>query len=427
LVTPPERTSRRIRAERAGRRPAGLGAIFMAVGIVLALAYVFFLRTPPPVPVPEIQSVRGTYVFQSRFQGAVRNENGAFSAVASGNAGGRMQVTPAGSSQSRGVVRPSAYDAGQRTELTLTSAWPRGLSYSRTVGAWPPVWHVATRSPLDYQGLAAIVRSAVEDRDRSIGIKPLKDGERKVWRAAMSFGDSAVEVVVDQLTGIVLWCTQSGPFGQTTFTATVDWTSSPQTTQEYAIGLPEGARVETERDRAYRYHSTLAAAAATVGFAPLESTLEPDGYTLRAIASGRPYQAPLELLSGNASFPPWLPRPTRDNEVAQLYTRDLTWFSLQTVAASETPRFAALTREAVAAYAVRGLSARSEVLQYGALAGATAHTWYAWAGPTLFVANKDYAVVARGGLTRQELITLAEGLEPLGSGESASPSPSTKP
>ena len=425
MISQPERKSAQIRSARVGRRPPRLGATLMAIGIVLALAYVFFLRTPPRVPTPMVKSIQGTYIFQSRSEGGIRSENGAFSAVANGNAGGRMQVTPASSSQPRGDVRPSAYEAGRRSELTATSAWPRGLSYSRTVGAWPPVWQVATRSPLDYQGLAAIVRSAVEDSDRAIGIKPIKDGERKVWRAAMSFGGSTVEVVVDQLTGIVLWYSGSSGAGQNTFTATVDWESPPQTTGAYVIDLPGGAKVDTERASAYRYHSTLAATAATVGFTPLESTLEPDGYTLRAVAVGRPYQAPLELLTGSAPFPPGLPSPTRDNEVALLYTRDLTWFSLQMVAARGTPRFAALSREAVTDYAVRGLSPRRDVLQYGAFAGATAHTWYAEDGPTLFVANDDYAVVARGGLTRQELITLAEGLRPLDAG--ASPSPSRTP
>ena len=424
MDTPPERTSRRIRAARVGRRPAGLSAIVMAAGLVFALAYVFFLHTPPPVPVPTIQSIQGTYTEQREDPHGNRSERGAFSAVASGNAGGWMQVTRADSGQPRSAVRPSSYDAGRRSELTATAAWPRGLSYSRYVGAWPPAWQVAARSPLDYQGLAAIVRSAVEDGDHTVGIKPLKDGDRTVWRAAMEFGDLAVEVVVDQSTGIVLWYSGSGGAGQSTFTATVDWSAPPQTTTEYAIDLPEGATVHNERDSAYRYRPTLAAAAATVGVTPLVSTLEPDGYTLRAVAVGRPYQAPLELLAENVPLAPGLPSPKRDNEVAQLYTRGLTWFSLQTVAARGTPRFAAFSRQAVASYAAHGLSTHSDVLQYGAFAGATAYTWYAPDGPTLFVADKDYAVVARGGLTRQELITLAEGLQPLGSGTSASPSPS---
>ena len=77
---------------------------------------------------------------------------------------------------------------------------------------------VATRSPLDYQGLAAIVRTAVEDGDEAVGIKPVKDGERAAWRAAMTLGGKAVNVVVDQQTGIVTWYSD----GEAAFTAKVD-------------------------------------------------------------------------------------------------------------------------------------------------------------------------------------------------------------
>ena len=398
----------------------------MALGIVLALAYVFFLRTPPPAPAPTVTRVQGTYVFEGQTELRSWKENGAFGAVAGGNAAGRKEstVTRAGSSAHLGATLSSGYDARLRSELTASMRPGGPSSYSRVVGAWPPVWQVATRSPLDYQGLAAIVRSAVEDGDRTIGIKPLKDGDRKVWRADITFGDSNVELVVDQLTGIVVWCSRSNSLGRETFTATVDWTAAAPSSAAFVIHLPPDAKVETSRDGAYHYRPTLAATGVTVGSTPLESTLEPDGYTLRAVAVAWLDQAPLALLSGSAPLPPGIPHPTPDNEVAQLYTRGLTWFSIQQVAARGTPRFAALSRRAVDLYASRGLSARTEVLQYGALAGAVAHTWYAEDGPALYVADDKYAVTVRGGLTRQELISLAQGLQPLGSGGSASPSPS---
>jgi hypothetical protein len=420
LATPPIRISRKVRAERVNRRPAGFRALIMALGIVLALAYVFFLRTPPQAPTPTVRSIQGTYTWRSEDH---VGQDGTFVAVSNGNARGKASI-PEGTTISSYRPPESAYVAVGRIETTLGgNVGPTPLT-SRTIGAWPPVWRVATHSPLDYQGLAAIVRSAVEDSDRTIGIKPLKDGDRKVWRANMSFADSTVEVVVDQLSGIVVWYTRANAGRQDTFTATVDWTAAAPSSAALALHPPPDAKVETSRDAAYHYRPTLAAAGVTVGYTPLESTLEPDGYALRAVAVARPYQAPLALLTGNASFPPGLPSPTRDNEVAQLYTRGLTWFSLQTIAAPGTPRFAALTRRAVDVYAAHGLSAQSVALQYGAFAGATAHTWYAPDGPTLFVANDTYAVVVRGGLTRQELLSLAEGLEPLGSSGSASPSPS---
>jgi len=113
----------------------------------------------------------------------------------------------------------------------------------RTVGAWPPVWRVATHSPLDYQGLSAIVRSAVEDGDDAVGIKPLKDGERTVWRAAIRLGGRPVELVVDQGTGLVTWYGDD----RSTFTATVAWAPPPPADATCAVQLTGAPGVGTAK------------------------------------------------------------------------------------------------------------------------------------------------------------------------------------
>ena len=100
---------------------------------------------------------------------------GDFGAVASGNAGGSEHL-PAGETVNSAALPESAYDAGTRTETTYGGAGP-SVKLQRTVGAWPPVWRLSTPGPLQYQGLAAIVRTAVDDGDESVGIKPLKEGD----------------------------------------------------------------------------------------------------------------------------------------------------------------------------------------------------------------------------------------------------------
>ena len=55
------------------------------------------------------------------------------------------------------------------------------------------MWRIETPSPLDYQGLSAIVRAAVEDGDHAVGIKPLKQGDRAVWRGAMRMDGKVIE------------------------------------------------------------------------------------------------------------------------------------------------------------------------------------------------------------------------------------------
>jgi hypothetical protein len=420
----PERMSRKLRAARVSGRPPRLGATLTALGIIFALAYVFFLQSPPPVPTPEIQSMQGTYTWQSQAQGAtgVPRETGFFSAVASGDAGGRMTMENTAPRAGTFGEAQSGYDAGRRSETTIGSASTAvGTKdvQTRTIGMWPPVWRVATRSPLDYQGLAAIVRAAVEDRDRSVGIKPIKEGERKVWRAAMTLDGKDIALVVDQLTGIVVWYAD----GRSTFTATVDWGSPPPADETYVVSVPAGSKVTTKTDETFSYERSAAAAGRAAGFAPLVSNLAPDGFALKAVATADTMGAPGDWLVHDGHSVPggWL---AGQRQVAQLYTRELSWFTVQQLGPRAAGKSVAFLRDTLLSIASDKLSFETTTLQYGALTGATAYSWYDATGPTLFVSDPRHVVYVTGALTRQELISLAEGLKPVGSGAAASPSPS---
>ena len=411
----PERTSRELRTARVSRRPPRFAATVMALGIIFAVAYVFVLRTPPPVPTPEIQGMQGTYTWQAQAQGAtgVPRETGFFSVVASGAAGGQMTTENSAPRAGTFGKAQSAYNVERRTETTVESAstavGARGAQ-THTVGTWPPVWRVATRSPLDYQGLAAIVRAAAEDGDRSIGIKPIKEGDRKVWRAAMTFADDdLVEVVIDQLTGIVLWYTE----GRTTFTATIDWSSPPPADQTYVLKAPAGQKVTTKTDETFSYEPSPAAAGRTAGYEPLVSDLAPDGYSLKAVATGESGGAPNAWSRPGMSMP--IDFAARHKQVALLYTRGLNWFTVQQLGPKKAGPIAR-AGGGFKPYEPDTLSLQRTTLQYGALAGRTAYTWYTTTGPTLIAGDAGHIVYVTGALTRQELIAFAEGLEPLGSG-----------
>ena len=166
---------------------------------------------------PLISAVEGTYTWRPS-AGHV-GQDGAFSAVAERRTPAAERSSPKArrSSATTRRSRPTMRRRGPRRPSAATADASSALT--RTVGEWPPVWRVATHSPLDYQGLAAIVRTAVEDGDEAVGIKPLKDGDRAVWRAAMTLGGKLLELVVDQQTGIVTWYSD----GEDTFTAKVDW------------------------------------------------------------------------------------------------------------------------------------------------------------------------------------------------------------
>jgi hypothetical protein len=399
--------------------------------MIFALAYVFVVREPEPVPVPSLDAVQGTYRWEgSELDGGgrpveSRTETGAFGAVASGDAGGRAEWTGEHLARASGSA-VSAYDAATRTETTQAPAGRAGApEWWRTIGTWPPLWRVATRSPLDYQGITAIVRSAVEDRDTAVGVKPIKDDDRTVWRVAMTFpGDDLVEATVDKASGLVTWYSESGDGRGETFTAEPDWGAATAAGASAAGGAayplparpsepPRGANVRTSRDRDYVYASSLAAAGRAAGFAPVEPTLLPDGFTLRAAATSGTLSAPAEWLGAE---PPSAPAPIPEGDerrIACAYARGLTWFTLEQLGPAAARSWDGYVQEMLGASAAQRLSAQITTLQYGAFAGADAHTWYEKSGPTLLVSDPRGLVYATGALTRQELISLAEGLEPL--------------
>jgi hypothetical protein len=419
----PERTSQELRAPRVNRRPPRFSATVMTLGIIFAIAAVFVLRAPPSVPTPDVQGVQGVYTWQAQAPGAsgVPSETGSFSAVASGAAGGQMTMENTAPRSGIFGKAQSGYDAEERTETTVgtaSSALGARNVQTRAVGAWPPVWRLATRSPLDYQGLAAIVRAAVEDGDRSIGFKPLKDGDRKVWRAAMTLDGQDLQLVVDQLSGIVVWLAD----GRSTFTATVDWNSPPPPDETYAVQVPAGQNVTTKSDSSFTYAFSPAAAGRTAGYAPLVSDLAPDGFALKAVATADIMGAPGDWLVLDGHRVPG-GRLAGQRQVAQLYTRGLSWFTVQQLGPRAAAKSTAYLRDALGSIATEKLSLKTTTLQYGAFAGATAYTWYEATGPTLFVSDPRHIVYVTGALTRQEVIAFAEGLKPLGGGSSASPSP----
>jgi hypothetical protein len=401
VSTQSERRSREIRFARTRRRPPSLAVTGLALAVVFALVWAFFVRAERPASTPTITSMQGAYTWRSEVDGT--GETGSFSAGAGGNAAGEAEPAAESAIDGRGALR-SAYDATARIESTLKGG-EGSATWSRTVGSWPPIWRVATRSPLDYQGLAAVVRAAVEDRDEAVGIKPLRDGERTVWRAAMTLDGGDVQLVVDQATGIVTWYSD----GRSTFTADVVWASPPPPAGSYAVdaaGLP----MKTRTDDTFTYEETPSAAGRAAGYEPLVSDLSPDGYVLDAVAlreDGR--QVSLRWLGGTPEIAPG--RGPKEPVIALLYSRGLSWFTMEQAGPKTVSFLEDGLTSRLDAVAGEKLSYRETTLLYGAFRGATAATWYQRSGPSLFVAGRRRAVFVTGALTRQELISFAEGLK----------------
>jgi len=411
MASLPERRSREIRSARITRRPPSFAVTLVALAVVFALAWVFFLRTGPAAPTPMVEGARGTYTWRQTASDLDTGEDGTFSAVAGGNAAGEVKAAEGQATFSYGSAQ-SAYDATTRTETTLGGNGRGHVPASRTVGAWPPVWRVATHSPLDYQGLSAIVRTAVEDGDDAVGIKPLKDGERTVWRAAIRLDGRPVELVVDQVTGLVTWYND----GRSTFTATNDWASPPPADETYTVEAPAGTEVRTTTDDDYAYASSPAEAGRTAGYAPLVSDLAPDGYTLKAIATSASGYRPEDWIRGDRAGGEVVGGPlpgAPEQAIAQLYTRGLSWFTVEQIGPKSTGLLGESLRNGLRGGTRDKLSYEEATLQFGEFTGVTAATWYQASGPSLLVVGRRRAVFVTGALTRQELIAFAEGLKPV--------------
>jgi hypothetical protein len=377
-----------IRSARVGRRPPRFAVTVVALIVVFAVAWVFFLRAGVSTPAPAISAIQGTYSWRSSSPAEV--EDGTFSAVSGGNAGGTTAVVT------------SAYDAAERTTTTVDDTGARSPRSSVSVGFWPPIWLVATHSPLDYQGLAAVVRSAVEERDASVGVKPLQDGDREVWRAAMTIDRRDLELVVDQLTGIVTWYSDA----RSTFTAEVAWDSPPPAGKTYVIDFPERTVAESQGGLAYA--ASRAAAGRAAGYDPLVSDLAPDGFALKSVATTPAELRPVSWISAEFWNPPG---GLSGAAVLELYTRGLSQFTVEQVGPA-TMRTLTDIPDWQGEAAAGKLSPQETTLQYGAFKGATASTWYQESGPSLFVAKPRRAVFVTGALTREELVSFAEGLGP---------------
>lgn len=409
MAAPPQRASQQARSARFSRRPPSFAVTLVALAIVFALAWMFFLRSGPTASAPVVAGVQGTYTWTELAPGAsgVPSETGSFSAVASGDARGRMTRENTAPRAGTGGSADSAYEAATRLETTFarrTSRLGDRAEHTVTVDSWPPVWSVATRSPLDYQGLAAVVRTAVEDGDESVGTKPAMDGDRAVWRASLRLGGEQVDVVVDQETGIVTWYSA----GNETFTANVDWDSPPPADEAYSVDVPEGTQTTTER-APYAYLESPASVRGATGYSPLVSSLAPEGYRLRAVATIEDGYRPVSWLEmGPGASPAMTAQPA----VAMLYTRGLSAFTFE-----QTGPPSAQYGEGLYEYALRTsserLSFQETTLQFGAFKGETALTWHQESGPSLFCAGARRAVFVTGALTRQELVAFAEGLRPV--------------
>ena len=112
MTLPSERTSRAIRSGRMNRRPPSFVVTLVALAIVFALAWTFFLRSGPSASAPVVNGIQGTFTWQSG--GRAGELQGNFSAMSTGDARGAERL-PDGEVANSLVLPQSTYDEATRT------------------------------------------------------------------------------------------------------------------------------------------------------------------------------------------------------------------------------------------------------------------------------------------------------------------------
>jgi hypothetical protein len=407
-----QRASEQIRTARVRRTPAGFAVTLTALAILFVVFYAFVLKPPPSVTTPALASATGRFVSteqQVRDGIAVSTTTrGSFVLSGDGDAAVEAVVVNDGLNFESAGDHRWAYDAAARQELHVfkpTEGRPRA---TLVTDQWPPRWRVGGPTPVDFQGDAAIVRSAVEDGDRTIGIKPVLYLDREAWRASWRSGAWQKDLIVDRETGLVVWYSlegTDGDGGDVEYRVEGLRLDEPAPAGAFDTTPPAGVRVERSASGDPQIVGGLDEAAERVGVALPSSTLDPDGYELVAVGVTQIATAPAVWVapraSGRAEGP--YPGEAAPNAAVLLYAKGLSSYTIEIVTGRRrtTPidpgwndLFGHLTVD----------------LQYGVFAGRTAQTWYG-DGPAAVVWNDDYVVRVSGGLTRTEAISILEGLE----------------
>jgi len=147
-----------------------------------------------------------------------------------------------------------------------------------------------------------------------------------------------------------------------------------------------------------------------VGYEPLIPGSLPPGYQLKDVATS-PQQA--RDWAGREGLDPSTQDP--HESVHLRYRRDCDSFSLDLFSLRPSRAPGGIDAGEVAGY-LEGvdqlIAYRAVELEGGPFAGKKAATWFDANGANLLVYDDDYLVLISGALTRQELIDVAQSLEP---------------
>ena len=408
MTLPSERTSREIRAGRINRRPPSFVVTLVALAIIFALAWTFFLRSGPAAPTPRVEGIQGTYTWEPPAPLASgRTARSAPSRAATPAARRRprrpssepaRRPRPTTRRRGRSRLRVSHGPAGHRRahRRRLAAGLARRHAAARwTTRAWRPSCARRSRTATTPSASSRSRTATAPCGERRMTL------ERQADRARRRPGDRHRDLVQRRARPRSPRASTGGrrrpPARPTRSTrrraATVETTAAGDV---HLRGVAGGSRA----------HGRLRPA----GLGPGAGRLRTQGRrhhsttrTGRWSGSRRSRQAV-----------PVAPAPRNRGRRAAVHAR-AELVHVEQVGPAATRAFEPRAGSAASRRAGVATSCRYQetTLQYGALQGATASTWYQESGPTLFVRSARRAVFITGALTRQELIAFAEGLKPV--------------
>jgi hypothetical protein len=281
-------------------------------------------------------------------------------------------------------------------------------------GLWSPLLagdH--TFFALGLASYAAVVRAAVVDGLRSVPLKTVTFAGRPAWQMEVTHSGQHVTAVVDKASGVLVygsWATLAG--GADRQREEVSLSNLHFGSQlPAATFAPPPAAATLQPSDDYVHFTTVAGAAARVGYPVMRPHWLPSGYSLAAVAT-RPETAvgPLDWILGATMGGPYVDLAKRpDRETDLVFTDGLRscWiFTAPIGKATELP-------QSMAGAAARLPGHVTTRLTHGAFAGKVASTWFdAVSGQVgLTVGNGRFVVLVSGDLAPSEMVRVADSLE----------------
>ncbi len=260
---------------------------------------------------------------------------------------------------------------------------------------------------------AAVVRAAVVDGLHDVTFKTVAFAGRPAWQMEVTRSGQQVKAVVDKASGVLVygsWATLAGGADRQLEEVSLSNLHFGSQLPAATFAPPAAAATLQPTDR-YVHFTTVAGAAARVGYPAMRPHWLPSGYDLAAVAT-RPETAvgPLDWIPGATLGGPYVDLAKRpDRETDLVFTDGLRSFWIFMAPVGKKTGLA----PSMARAAARLGGHATTRLTHDAFAGRVASSWLSPVSGSsgLAVGNSRFVVLVSGDLAPSEMVRVAESLE----------------